>query len=273
MFIEQNRVMYAPDNGAGGGGVTPPGDGSPGAGDQGGDQQPGWIAALPDEQKGNEYVKGFQKPGDFVDAALKLKTEHEALKPKLDNAIFKPGENATDEEKMAFNKALGVPDSAEGYEFPKGEGVEHDERMINWAKDTFKSADLSVKQGAIVSQAWDGFMQGMEQAKQEADEQAVKDADTTLKTEWKSDYDKNIAETQRGYQAFEKVVPGFTEFLAQSTDGGARVGDHPMMLKAFHAIGKAIGDDFSFPGGNPRKETGESKGFASIYKTPNPPKE
>lgn len=264
-------MKYSPDDGAGGAGdgnQTPPGDTGQGDG-----QAPGWIAALPDEQKGNEYVKGFQKPGDFVDAALKLKTEHEALKPKLETAIFKPGENATDDEKVAFNKALGVPDSADGYEFPKGEGVEHDDQMISWAKDTFKSANLSVEQGAIMSQAWDGFMQEMGSARAEADAAGVKEADTALREEWKSDYDKNIAETQRGYQAFEKVVPGFSEFLAMPADGGVSIGNNPVMLKAFHAIGKAIGDDFSFPAGSPSKQQEGPQGFSSIYKTPNPPKQ
>jgi len=187
--------------------------------------------------------------------------------------FFKPGENATPEEQAAYHKALGVPESADGYEFPKGEGVEHDDKMIGWAKETFKSANLSVEQGAAISQAWDGFMQGMEQAQKEAEEQGVKDADEALKTEWKSDYDKNIAETQRGYQAFEKVVPGFAEFLARTTDGGMSVGNNPMMLKAFHAIGQAIGDDFSVPSGVPRQESDKPEGFSSIYKTPNPSKE
>lgn len=261
------RVNYNADGGAGGGDSSAGGD--QGAGDK---QAPGWISALPDEFKTNDYVKGFEKPGDFVAAALALKAEHEGLKPRLEKAIFKPGEDATDEQRAAYYKALGVPESADGYEFPKGEGIEHDEKMIGWAKETFKAANLNTEQASTISKAWDGFMQGMAEAQKTAEAEGIKTADDALKAEWKSDYDKNIAETQRGYQAFEKTVPGFAEFLSMETTAGIAVGNHPMMLKVFHTIGQAIGDDMSLAS-LPRGEKKESKpGLQGIYtNSPAPP--
>ena len=266
-----NRVRFSPDE--------PPAGGAAGGGDQGGDQGAGWTAALPDEQKGNEYVKTFEKPGDFVQASLDLKTEHEGLKAKMDGAIFKPGEDATDDEKSAYRDAMGIPESAEGYEFPKTEGVEQDPKMMEWAAGVFHEAGVSKDAAAHISQQWDGFMQSMEQAMADADLQAEKDgvatAEAALKEKWGADYDQNIKTAERGYQAFEKAVPGFAELLATELPSGIRLGNHPLMTEIHNVIGKAIGDDLSMPTGNPPRQPADDKtggGLKSIYKTPNPEK-
>lgn len=265
------QVNYSPDGGTGGGSA---GDaGSDEGGDQGGAggaETPGWISALPDEYKGNEYIKGFEKPGDFVKAHMDLKTEHDALKPKLDGAIFKPGKDATPEETAAYHKALGVPEKSDGYEFPKTEGVDQDDAMTAWARETFHKAGITAEQAPAMVKAWDELMQNTVKAQDEAEKQGIETAETALKEEWKADYDKNIEETKRGYQAFEKTVPGFAEFLAMDTKAGLTVGNHPMMLKAFHAIGKAVGDDMSI-GSLPPGKPAQTEGFQSIYKVPNPP--
>mgnify|MGYP001588601234 FL=1 len=86
-------------------------------------QSLGWRAALPDEFKDHEFVKTFQKPGDFVKSALEIKTEADGLKARLANAVIKPGENASPAEITAYRLALGVPEKSTDYEFPKGEGL------------------------------------------------------------------------------------------------------------------------------------------------------
>ena len=198
----------------------------------------GWRAALPDELKEHEFVKDFTKPGDFVKSALEIKTEHDALKAKMENAIVKPGENATDEEKAAYLKSLGVPDKPEEYELPKSDGVEHDEKMVEWAKNTFHQAGLNKDQAAVISQAWDGFVQGLEQSIQEHETQVLTDTETKLKEEWKSDYDKN----------FELSKRAFTKFAGADL---AEFNVHPVLVRAFFEVGKAMGEDTSPPGTPP----------------------
>jgi len=192
----------------------------------------GWRAALPDHLKEHDYVKTFTKPGDFVKSALDIKTEHEGLKAKLEGAIFKPGENATPEEKAAFQKALGVPDKPADYEFPKAEGVEHDEKMLTWARDVFHKAGLNKEQAAQISQQWDEFIKGIEQGMQESETNALKEVETKLKEEWKADYDKNFELSTRAFKKFAGTE--LSEFKA-----------HPTLVKAFFEVGKAMGEDFS----------------------------
>lgn len=227
----------------------------------------GWRAALPDEYKDHADVKTYQKPGDFVKSALEIKADRDALKTRLEGAIFKPGADAKPEDVAAYQKALGVPDDPKEYEFPPVEGVEHDEQMMEWARNTFKTANLSKEQAATISQAWDGFMGEMAKAQSEAAEAGVKAATEALQKEWTGDtYNTNIEITKRGFQAFEKIVPGFQELLdTVDVAAGVKLGNDPRMLKVFHAIGAAIGDDMSLPSARPIGEPPAKKDFTAFY--------
>lgn len=212
-------------------------------------QSLGWRAALPDEFKEHEFVKTFQKPGDFVKSALEIKTEYDSLKTKMGNAIVKPGDKATEEEKQAFYKALGRPDKPEEYEFPKGAEVEHDPKMVEWAQKTFHSANLSKDQAKIMSQAWDGFIHGMARAQAEAAQKEIENGLSSLKTEYGAEFDKNMAIKDRALKAF--LDPEFAAFLEKATIDGVKAGNHPALIKAFVEIGKKMLDDSSEPGSQP----------------------
>ncbi len=213
--------------------------------DQNAAQSLGWRAALPDEFKEHEYVKTFTKPGDFVRDALGIKTAHDEMKTKMEGAIFKPGKDATAEEQAAYRSAMGIPDTPDGYEFPKGEGVEHDEKTVNWAKDIFHKAALSKDQASTISQAWDGFIQGINKSLQEAEDNALQEVETALKTEWGPDYDKNFELSKRAFKKFANAE--LSDFKAD-----------PILVRAFYEVGKAMGEDSSLTahpgGGSPPKD-------------------
>lgn len=127
------------DTGAGGGaaatllGAAPPASGDPaggapagdsGAGDPGtggdGGADPDWYNQLSADVADGEKAS----LRDFV-KARGAKTIDQLAKGLLDaqraihdkGMVKLPGENASDDERAAFNKAIGVPDSAEGYAF------------------------------------------------------------------------------------------------------------------------------------------------------------
>lgn len=66
-----------------------------------------WWADLPEDR--HELLKQYDSAREALDGLLK----HEGQK------ITVPGEDATDEERDAFRKALGVPEAADGYETPE----------------------------------------------------------------------------------------------------------------------------------------------------------
>lgn len=224
--------------------------------DQGDQASLGWRSALSDEFKENDFVKGFEKPTDFVKAALEIKTKQENLESKMEGAIFKPGEGATEEEVAAFRSAMGIPETPDDYEFPETEGLEQDEQVMEWARGTFHKAGLSKEQAALISQSWDGFILGMEQANEDASKEAFKTAQESLKTDWGADYDGNLELSHRAYKFFEDKIEGFKGFLEGESTNGKALGNHPDMIRAFHVIGKAMGEDIS-PKATPKGGEGE----------------
>lgn len=208
---------------------------------------PAWLAQMPADLKSNEAFKPYKTIGDLGKSYLELQgkvSEVDGLKTKLEAAIFKPSENATPEEMNAFYKSLGVPEKADEYEFPKGEGIEHDPKMVEWAKSTFHKANLNKEQAAVMSQAWDAFVQEMGNADKASVEKELIDAEGKLKEEWKAEYDVNVELSKRAFKHFANAE--LADFKA-----------HPVLIKAFHAIGKAMGEDFSPQGAS---DKGDSKG-------------
>ena len=248
-----------------------------------------WIDQLPDDLKGNESLTSYETVGDFASAHLETlgkvtdldgkATEYEGkitdLEGRFANTIPKLTDTSTDDDRAAYNLAIGVPADKAEYEFPKTEGIEQDEKMMNFARDMFHAAGVSKEAAAKMVPLWDNYQSEMGKALEEsqltAEKEAVTAAETALKEEWKADFDENKKVAERGYQAFEKIVPGFGELLALETKTGITIGNDPRMMKMFNAVGKAIGDDLSFPIGDPSKgnNSAPKPGLQSLY-GPNP---
>jgi len=211
-------------------------DGIPGGEEPGGDVT-GFQAQFRDDLKSNEAFTGFKTISEFGDAHLASLGKVTELEGKLENSFQKLPENATPEQKQAYHEALGKPEKPEGYDFPKGEGVEHDEKMTDWARGVFDKANLSKEQGAVVSQEWDTFLQELVKSHDEGIENQLKEVDTKLREDWKTkeEYDKNMELSARAFKKFSGQ--DLKEFKA-----------HPVLIKAFYEIGKAMGEDFSLPG-------------------------
>ena len=213
----------------------------------------GWRSALPDEFKEHEFVKTFTKPGDFVKSALEIKTEHEALKTKMDGAIFKPGDDATAEQREAYFRSIGKPEKPTEYEFPKGEGIEHDPKMVEWAQATFHQANLSKEQAGVIGQAWDGFMAQMVKADADAKAKAESDAATAIKQELGEEYPVAMELTRRMLK--ETATPEELQYLADSG-----MGNNPALIRLVFKLAKKTGEDTS-PAGNLPKGSSPSIGM------------
>jgi hypothetical protein len=226
--------------------------------DQGQDQgqdSPGWRSALSDEYKEDAWLKTFDKPTEFAKAAIGIKTEHETLQAKMEDAIFMPGENATEAEITAFRNAMGIPESADDYEFPKAEGVEHDESTTEWARGIFHEAGLTKTQAAVISQAWDKYVMEVEKAELAASVEAENEARVALKAEWGAGFEENMKFIRRGWKEF--TDSDLDEFMKSSG-----LGNHPLLLRFMFRVGKAMGEDFAPP--SPPPKLGGPKGVPSM---------
>jgi hypothetical protein len=141
--------------------------------------------------------------GRYKSREEQLKAHVEARKKLGENPITVPGENATDEEREAFYKAIGRPDSPDQYEFPEIEGVEPDDD----ATKAFKEA--AHKLGVPPEMASGMYQYLMEQAKtyQENQAKAIETAhaetEKVLKKEFGKDYETNLT---AGDNALRQVI-------------------------------------------------------------------
>jgi hypothetical protein len=232
---------------------------TPGA-DQAQNQQAlGWRAALPDEYKDHEFVKTFQKPGDFVKSSLEIKAERDSLKTRLDGAIPKLPENATDQQKAEFRKAFGVPDKPEGYELKALPADLKDlQPMTNWWSGVAHEIGLSKSQA---QQTWDKYAELAIQSHKEDQERRETERAAgmdVLKKEWGTNYDKNVEIVSRAEKQFGMPKEWLEAHNAHND---------PVLVRWTHKIGLAMLND-TIPQGTPPR--GQSTQAGMQYKVPNP---
>jgi len=162
-----------------------------------------WTASLPETIRGNEVFKGFQDVGGLAQAYL----------------------DASGNVRMA-------PEDPEGYIF---EGVKADDPDLKDFREAVHKEGLDAKQ----AQGLLSFLLSRNQASREAQEAAAtaerEKLDKSLKADWKgSAFDENMIVSKRAMSLWAGPM---VDVLAK-----AGIADHPAVLKAFHAIGRAMGE-------------------------------
>lgn len=193
----------------------------------------GWTAILPKEyrEKYSEQLKGFAKPKDLFDAYL-------ADSEKLKGAIFRPGEGATDEERKAYLKAIGVPDE---YSLPK---VGQEDSALLGDMDSFnkffvdaaRKTDMTQAQceafynlyvGANVQRAKDAAAAKARLEQEQADE---------LNREWGDKAKENFELSKRAFKKY--ATPEFAKFIESNG-----LGTNPAFIRVFHTIAQRVSGD------------------------------
>ena len=193
----------------------------------------GWTAILPKEyrEKYAEQLKGFAKPKDLFDAYI-------ANADKLKGAIFRPGENATDDERKAYLKALGVPDK---YKLPKVADADKDylgdvDTFNKWFTEAAGKTDMTQAQaeafynlyvGANVQRAKDA------QAERAKVEQERADA---LNKEWGDKAKENFELAKRAFKKY--ATPEFAESVEAKG-----FGTDPDFIRVFYKIAQKVSGD------------------------------
>lgn len=251
-----------------------------GNGDQGNNNVPGWISGLPDDLKGNQTFTQFKTVGDFAKHHIETASKVTDLEGKLTSAIIRPADNATPEEWKAFYTKLGVPEAADNYELDDPKFESYTAEADKMLRQVMLNAQVSKTGAKVIHQAFVNLLKtGSEaQAKRESDrateaQKALDTAINTLKDTWKGDEFK--VNTELAHRAFLKVAEsvGITDeakqFLLETKVGNLALGDHPVMLKLFAQIGKAVSDDSinTGRGNSTGSMTDEDKARARFPKT------
>ena len=153
-------------------------------------QRPAWMSQIgditKDAAKADKLAK-FEKLSDLANAYVELDG-------KLGNSLVKPGENASNEEREAFYKALGKPESADKYSI-EGEESEMFRKMAYENNLTDEQAK------AIYAKLKEVGQNALAQQKI-AYEQQAKETQNALLAEYGKDYQTKIEMLKRGVNAY-----------------------------------------------------------------------
>lgn len=201
-----------------------------------------WRAGIQD-QKVREWAT--QRFASAADAALMA---YDARR-KLSNAIIVPGKDATDEERAAYLKRIGVPEGDYSWQMPDGrQATDQDKLFQAEAGKVFKDLNISADQAKGLNAFWNALekQSGEHAAKERDDHLAAQEA--ALRKEWGGDFDVNANIASQAWGRF-----GGTEDVENlKLEGGGRLGDHPALMKMFARIGR---------------ETSESPGIVGMSDT------
>lgn len=159
-----------------------------------------WRDCLPDELKNDGSLQAIKTLPNL--AKSYVHAQHKIGGDKT----FVPGKDATEEEIAAYRKAIGVPESADGYALAAPEqlpeGVTFDEGL---AKE-FSTKALELGLSKDQAQAIMGFQVAYESRRFEAMEQAAKaqceQTEQKLRHEWGNQYDDKIQQVRAACQMF-----------------------------------------------------------------------
>jgi hypothetical protein len=160
--------------------------------------------------------------------------------------VVLPRTDAPPEEWNQFYTKLGRPEAVDGYDFSKIElpkEFPRDEKGEKFVKELFHKTGLSTKQAENVYKEYATFQAGELQAFRDAQAAKVQEGLDSLQTEWGNKYEGEVALAKQAINAFGGEA---LKELMNSTG----LGDHPVLIKVFNAIGKSLAEDKAFRDGS-----------------------
>lgn len=188
----------------------------------------GWTSIFPkeDREKYGETLKKYAKPKDLL-------AEYVRLAEREKRAVVMPEENASEEELKAYRKALGVPESADGYTLPKSDA---EEGFKSWYKQTAFNAGLTKAQAKKFFESYLAEDARRAEEIQKAREKRAEESTLALKKEWGDSADVNYALAKRAFKTFGDA--GFRKLIAENN-----LESDPRLIKTFYGIARQTGGD------------------------------
>lgn len=199
-----------------------------------------WADGLTDESK-KDYARRFKSLDEVIDGAL-------AMRKDVSSRIKVPGENATPEEKAAFNKAIGASDNVEDYKVATPENYELGEAqtaLVGLMKQ--KAAEAGVPVSAFENFTKTYFE--AEVAIKEKIEGEVKsyreETEKALRKEHGKDYDRRLAAGNALLDKLDKSgeVRAFLNDNIQWNGVAMKAGDHPALMSVIAELGLRMAED------------------------------
>jgi len=191
-----------------------------------------WKVNLSDDVKADKSLENIK------DINALAKSYIHAQKMVGSDKIPVPNKYATEDDWNAVYEKLGRPKTADGYKFDLPQDKQVDEVSLK------EFSSQAHKLGLLPGQA-----QGMVKFYNEITAKSLQDADSKalaaretstkeLKQEWGQAYNQKVSQAA----TLAKSV-GATELLDTNLEDGTKLGDHPVMIKAFAELANKMGED------------------------------
>lgn len=162
------------------------------------------------------------------------------MKGSLDGAVIKPGENATDEERATYDKAVaemrGIPESPDAYDLKIPEGMEVNEEVLKATKETYHKRGYTNEQAqALVDDAAEAF-KGQKEATEKYEAELTEKEGKVLAETYGDSLKEVRALAERSALQF-----GGEDFKTFLKDSGME--NSPPMVRLLSNIAKVVSED------------------------------
>lgn len=197
-----------------------------------------WREGLDEELK--KTADRFASPADAIRSIQDLR--------KRESLVRVPGKGASKDEIAAYNKAIGVPEKPENYEFPDlPEGYELTDEVKSsretWGK-RFHELGVSNNIAKQLMQFVNEDAESIMTAEIRADQEFARAQEDALRVEWKGeDYEKNKGLANKAFTeiANRAGVP-VDELTKLETKNGRFLMDDARILRLFSVIGREMAE-------------------------------
>lgn len=210
----------------------------------------GYKVPEPLEAEPKDWREGL--PEDLKKTADRFTSPEDALRSiedfrKRDSQVRVPGKDATDDEKVAYNKAIGVPENAEGYEFKLMEGEESTPEIEASNKlwgERLHGLHIPVESANELVKFLQEDVAAAHQVEKDADKEFAKKTEDDLKSEWKGDdYDINIKVADKALtEVANRIGVPLENYTNKELKGGRYLMDDPDMVRFIAYIGREMSE-------------------------------
>jgi len=213
-----------------------------------------WRSGITDED-GVKFAESSTDINHLVRRAMDLRKQ-------VSGAIIKPSKEATDDQIAAYRKAMGIPESTDGYEFPDVDEMTDalEASRQAWA-GRFHSLGIPRETASALIQAVNEDAASQAASEVEADKAFASRQKDALRAEWKDDFDKNTTIANRAF-ADIATRSGLTleDLTSIETKDGRFLFDRAEMVKLFATIGREMQEGSLGPVlSESERETGEDQ--------------
>jgi hypothetical protein len=216
-------------------------EGGAGAGDTAGgttsstsSAAPDWRAAMAgDDARFLERLGRFASPADFA-------RSYRSLETKLSSGEYRRDlpENATDEEKAAWRKELGIPDKADGYDVKLPDGLvlgKDDQPVVDLFKQFAHERNYTPRQLNEALTWYYETQDALASQREDADGAFRQKSEDALRAEYGADYRRNMNVLGSVRDSMPEDLAA--RLLAGRLADGTKIGNDPAFIRWMVSLG------------------------------------